>query len=558
MSLKSTAIMFISAACAAPIFADEAPTARKTDAQRPNILFIITDDHAVQAMGTCEKDSPIAYPHFNKLAKEGMVFDRSYCANSLCGPSRACILTGRHSHKNGYIFNEGRTPFDGSQPTYPKMLQQAGYQTAIFGKWHLESDPTGFDHWEIFPGQGAYYNPDFISRGQNGKRKVTREEGYATDLVTKKSIDWLEHRDKNKPFALVVGHKAPHRPWMPAERHLGKAKEAVSKLTPPASLEDNYANRPSFLRENEQTIARHMAVYSDLHIMKDIVPEDVRKKIVSPGYGWELGDVKRMNPAQRAAWEKYHKARTEELVELVKSGKIKTNKEMLEWRWRTYMEDYLGSILAVDDSIGELMDYLDKSGLSDNTLVIYCGDQGFYLGEHGLYDKRWIFEETFRMPLIMRWPGHIKPGVRSEAIVQNIDYAPTILATAGADTPENMKTFQGKSLVPLFATGESPDFKDRVIYYAFYENPGEHNAPRHDGLRTPRYTFARLWTSGEYMLFDNEKDPQQMVNVFRDPKYADIVKEIMVEYEKLRDQYEVPADSPGGKGTPIPKFTPSW
>ena len=533
-----------------------APLTAQTKAagnKKPNILFIITDDHAYQTLGTSKNDSPVSLPNFNKLGRQGMVFDRSYCANSLCGPSRACILTGRHSHMNGFVFN-GQRPLDGSQPTYPKMLQKAGYQTGLFGKWHLESDPTGFDTWEIFPGQGSYYNPDFISLKPNGKRQTKRFPGYATDGVTDKSIQWLENRDKDKPFLLVVGHKAPHRAWCPALRHLGKVN--TSKLTPPANFHDDYANRPEFLKKNQQTVARHMAIYSDLKVLKDQVPEDMRKSIVSPGYGWDLGELNRMTPEEKKTWTNYYAKRTKSLVDGMKSGKLKDPKAFAEWKWHAYMEDYLGCLLSVDDSIGRLMKYLDKEGLSKDTLVIYCGDQGFYMGEHGMYDKRWIFEESFRMPLIMKWPGHIKPGVRSAAMVQELDYAPTFCEVAGAATPENMNTFQGRSLAPLFKTGEHQDFRDRPLYYAFYENPGEHNAPRHDGLRTDRYTLSYLWTSDEWMLFDNEKDPAQMHNVINKPEYAETVKELKELYGKLRKDCQVPEGFPGATGKLAVK--PQW
>ena len=555
------------AACSASL-AFSAQT--KEEDQRPNILVIVTDDHSYQTLGTCEKDSPMPYPNFRKLADEGMVFDRSYCANSLCGPSRACIYTGRHSHMNGYLFNEHAAPFDGSQPTFPKMLQKAGYQTAIVGKWHLEaippnargdmskyeSNPTGFDYWEIFPGQGNYFNPDFITPGKDGKRVVKTEPGYATELVTQKSLKWLDQRDKTKPFMLVVGHKAPHRAWCPALRHLGKVN--TSKLTPPANFHDDYANRPEFLKKNQQTVARHMAIYSDLKVLKDQVPEEMRKSIVSPGYGWDLGELGRMTPEERKKWTDYYAKRTKSLVDGMKSGKLKDPKAFAEWKWHAYMEDYLGCLLSVDDSIGRLMKYLDKEGISKDTLVIYCGDQGFYMGEHGMYDKRWIFEESLRMPLIMKWPGKIPAGTRNNTMVQNIDYAPTIVSAAGADTPENMNTFQGISLLPTAFTNKKPDQWRDAIYYCFYENPGEHNAPRHDGIRTDRYTLSYIWTSDEWMLFDMQKDPMQMKNVINDPAYKTTAEQLKKRYQELRKTYKVPENCPGGKGTPIPKFDATW
>lgn len=333
-----TALML--AACSLP--ASAAQPQKQAPDQRPNILVIVTDDHSYQTLGTCDKDSPMPYPNFRKLADEGMVFDRSYCANSLCGPSRACIYTGRHSHMNGYLFNEHAAPFDGSQPTFPKMLQKAGYQTAIVGKWHLEaippgakgdtskyeSNPTGFDYWEIFPGQGNYFNPDFITPGKDGKRVVKTEPGYATELVTQKSLKWLDQRDKDKPFMLVVGHKAPHRCWCPSIQNLGRAKQYADSIDPPANLEDDFADRPEFLKMTEQTLLNHFNVWSDEHLIKDVVPEDIQKMLSCPEsktlhtqYDWEMPEWVRMDPQQKEAWYNYHKARTVQLVKDIKSGK---------------------------------------------------------------------------------------------------------------------------------------------------------------------------------------------------------------------------------------------
>ena len=362
---------------------------------------------------------------------------------------------------------------------------------------------------------------------------------------------------------LVVGHKAPHRCWCPSIQNLGRAKQYADSIDPPANLEDDFADRPEFLKMTEQTLLNHFNVWSDEHLIKDVVPEDIQKMLSCPEsktlhtqYDWEMPEWVRMDPQQKEAWYNYHKARTVQLVKDIKSGKIKTQRDILLRRWRHYMEDYLGTVLSVDESIGQIMDYLKQNGLDKNTLVLYCGDQGFYMGEHGLYDKRWIFEESFRMPLIMKWPGHIKPGVRSAAMVQELDYAPTFCEVAGAATPENMNTFQGRSLAPLFKTGEHQDFRDRPLYYAFYENPGEHNAPRHDGLRTDRYTLSYLWTSDEWMLFDNEKDPAQMHNVINKPEYAETVKELKELYGKLRKDCQVPEGFPGATGKLAVK--PQW
>ncbi len=584
----------------AAMFALGTALAAGSSPERPNILFIITDDHAVQALGSGDHDSPVPLPGLRRLANEGMVFDRAYCANSLCGPSRACMLTGRHSHRNGFLYNYGGPAFDGSQPTYPKMLQAAGYQTGIIGKWHLHSQPTGFDSWQVFPGQGDYWDTTFQTRGPKGGTKHHRERGYVTDLVTSKAITWMENRDKSKPFALVVGHKAPHRNWIAAPRHLEKVRAAVAKMTPPDTLADDWTNRPAFLGMNRQSVTWDLCNWNDNHLIESEIPFDVMKEIVPKGrlqqmvkngrfkgeipadfdmakhqpkfapktnYGFNLSGA---DAAIGSIYRKFYGERTKAFVEDFRAGKIKTIEDMARYRWRWYMEDYLGTVMSVDESISSLLDYLDSHGLSENTLVIYVGDQGFYLGEHGLYDKRWIFEQSFRMPLVMRWKGHIKPGTRSQAMVQNIDYAPTICDVAGVDSEENMKTFDGVSLTPLFATGDAPQFRDRPLYYAFYEQPGEHNAPRHDGIRTARYTFAHIWTptqaerkagtrlpENEWLLIDNEKDPQQMRNVATDPAYAQVMEQLKAIYSGERSRYRVPANCPGSEGK-VPAFYPSW
>lgn len=584
--LSSAAVAF----CASLAYASDA---------RPNILIIISDDHSVNALGSCEQDTLVPLKNIKRLAQEGMTFDRSYCANSISGPSRACILTGRHSHKNAFLSNEGGDALDGSQPTWPKMLQAVGYQTAYIGKWHLVSNPTGFDWWEILPAQGEYWNSGFITEGADGTAVTKKSKGYVSDIITDKVLTWLKGRDLDKPFALVVGHKAPHRNWIPATRHLKQIKSIVTKLTPPVTLMDDYKNRPEFLALNEQNIQSFFCNWNDAHLVRAEIPFDVMKEIASkkalkqmidsgmfegqipadfdlvkhePSFPAELTiNTNVLNvPAgdESAIYAEHYTQRTREFVEAMQSGKIKTVEDMTVQRWRWYMEDYLGTLLAMDESIGDILDHLDKEGVAENTLVIYAADQSFYLGEHGLYDKRWIFEESLRMPLIMRYPNKIAAGVRSQALVQNIDYAPTFCELSGADTVENVKTFDGRTLSPLFKTGAADSFVNRALYYCFYENPGEHNAPRHDGIRTDRYTFSRIWSlmpnedpkarkvENEWMLIDNEKDPQQMRNVVADPAYADTVKELRQRYDATRTQYAVPAHSPGSS-EPI-RFDASW
>lgn len=504
--------------------------------KQPNILLIISDDHAEQALGT-EGKSMAPFPSLNKLGKEGMVFDQSFCCNSICGPSRAAILTGRHSHKNGFFTNSWNK-LDQSQPNYAKMLQANGYQTGYIGKWHLVSDPAGFDYWRLLPNQGCYYNPIFY--GPDHKNYTV--PGYATDVITDMSLDWLKNRQKDQPFMLVVGHKAPHRAWAPAIRHLGKVD--VSKLTPPATLYDDYKDRPEALAKNEMSIAKHMSWGSDLKVQTEKIPDSINKIVAQKG---KLGELDRMTPEERSAWEKYYTHRTEDLIKgLQPGGKLTDPKALIEWKWRAYMEDYLSTLLAVDESVGKIMEYLDKENLSEDTLVIYCGDQSFYLGEHGWYDKRWVFEESLKMPLIMRWKGKIAPGVSSKALVQNIDYAPTFAAISGSDPASY--GYQGRNLTPVLfdKKGKAPKDWRKEVYYAYYEWPGEHNVPRHDAIRTDDgITLAWLPRTKEWMLYDLKKDPQQMKNLIDDPAYATLLPALKKRYQASRKQYDVPDDLPG-------------
>lgn len=517
----------------------------KPDGKKPNIILIISDDHAVQALGI--KDKSINYlPNLNKLAEEGMLFNKSYCCNSICGPSRAAIMTGRHSHKNGFVSHVWNK-FDGSQPTYPKMLQKAGYRTGYIGKWHLNSDPVGFDYWDILPGQGCYYSPDFY--GSNGKKRIN---GYATDIITDLALDWLKGRDKEKPFMLVVGHKAPHRPWMPAARHLNKVD--ISKMSPPKNFYDDYKDRPEVLAENEMTIARHFRWGGDVKILSEQVPDELQK-FISNTKGTLQREFDGMDDQDKKAWQQYREQRTKSLVEgLKEGGKLHDPKAMAEWKWRVYMQDYLAVLLAIDESVGKITQYVDNEGLDKDTIIIYCSDQGFFLGEHGMYDKRWAFEESAMMPLIMRWKGKIAPGKESEALVQNIDYAPTFADLAGADTSD--MGFQGRSLVPLFKTGASKDWRSS-LYYAYYEWPAEHNVARHDAIITDRYMLAYFPRTREWMMFDNKNDPAQMDNLAGKEEFKDVREQLKEEYKKLRLYYGVPDGLPGATREKIFPV-PSW
>jgi N-acetylglucosamine-6-sulfatase len=489
---------------------------------RPNILFVFSDDHALQAIGAYGSRINQT-PNLDRIAKEGALFQNSFCANSICGPSRACILTGKHSHINGFLHNGNR--FDGTQTTFPKLLQDVGYQTAMIGKWHLGTDPTGFDHWEVLPGQGSYYNPDFMQ--MDGSRK--RYTGYCTDIITENSLAWLkQQRDPKKPFVLMCQHKAPHRNWSPPARHFDLYKDV--DIAEPDTLFDDYAGRSALLQENEMSIARHMHWEHD---MKFHGPNEFPAHFEG-AHG--NAEYQRMNAEQQAAWDAAYQPENEAFLADMRAGKLSTD-DVIRWKYQRYIKDYLRCIAAVDDSVGELLGYLDESGLAENTIVIYSSDQGFYLGEHGWYDKRWMFEESLRMPFLIRWPGVITPGTESHAMIQNIDYAPTFLTLAGAEVPT---AIQGRSMVEMWRDGCRPSSSWRdAIYYAYYENAAVHNVPVHDGVRTDRYKLMYFPRTREWNLFDLQTDPQEMKSVHADPAYTEILTEMKKRYRELREQYDV-------------------
>jgi arylsulfatase A-like enzyme len=474
---------------------------------KPNIVFIFSDDHAYQAISAYgDSRKLLDTPNIDRIAKEGTRFDRCLVPNSICGPSRATVLTGKYSHANGF-YNNTNSRFDGSQVTFPKLLQKAGYQTAIVGKWHLVSDPTGFDYWQILPGQGRYYNPPMID---NGKR--VEHPGYVTDVITDLSLDWLGKRDKSKPFLLMCQHKAPHREWSPALRHLGHDNDR--KYAEPDTLFDDYAGRGK---------AEHS---QDMMIAKTMTALDV-KLTYPPG----------MTDEQKAEWDKYYKPRNEKF----QAAKL-TGQDLVRWRYNRYMHDYLGCIKAVDESVGRLLDYLDKEGLTDNTIVVYASDQGFYLGEHGWFDKRWIFEESLRTPCLVRWPGVTKPGSTNADIVSNLDFAPTFLEAAAVEVPKDV---QGRNLLPVLK-GQTPADWRKSFYYHYYEYPGPHSVHRHYGVVTDRYKLVRFYEPevNEWELFDLKSDPHEMTSVYGKPEYADIQKQLHAELDRLRSELKVPDPDP--------------
>ena len=493
------------------------------NAERPNILFLFSDDHAIKSIsaygGPLAEVAPT--PNIDRIARQGAVFTNSFCANSICGPSRATILTGKHSHKNGFMRN-GNT-FDPNQWTVAKSLQQGGYNTAVIGKWHLKTNPVGFDHWEIFPGQGSYYNPVFIQ--MDGSKQ--RFEGYATDLTTQKAIDWLDGRDRTKPFFLMCQHKAPHRTFSPAMRHLGSFDE--SEIPEPETLFDDYYNRHGSLAKNEMEIDRHFDWAYDAKVRKD---ERGDVKLPKPDrYG--TPEYNRMTPAQKKEWDAYFAPRNQRFLKEFAAGNM-SEQDIVRWKYRRYMRNYLSTVKAVDESVGRMLDYLDDNGLADNTVVIYSSDQGFFLGEHGWYDKRWMFEESFRMPFLIRWPNKVQAGSRPDQLIQNIDYAPTFLDIAGLPTPEEV---QGASLVSLFGK-QTPPWRDS-LYYAYYEL-GEHAVPQHFGVRTQNHKLIYFPKSDQWNLYDLEADPNEMRSVHDEQDYRAIRSALTDEFSRLRELYEAP------------------
>jgi arylsulfatase A-like enzyme len=446
-------------------------------ASRPNILYVMADDHAAHAI-SAYGSKVNRTPHLDRIGQEGMRFTRCLVTNSICTPSRAAILTGKYAHLNGVpVFNR----FDGRQPHLAKYLQAAGYHTGMIGKWHLGTDPTGFNYWNILPGQGRYHDPVFIEMGA-----VKKHAGYCTDRITDFALAFLEHRPKDKPFFLMCHHKAPHRPWQPDAKH---AKEWKNVQVPePETFDDDYATRSDAARE------------ATMRIDRDLTKTDVKQ---DPPEGLSPRELKR-------------------------------------WKYQRYMRDYLACVASVDDNVGRLLDYLDRTGLAKNTLVIYTSDQGFFLGDHNWFDKRFMYEETLRMPFLVRWPGHVKPGTVNDGMVLNVDFAPTLLAAAGQPAPSAM---QGRSFLPLLK-GERPADWRTSMYYRYYHYPMHHRVQPHYGVRTDRYKLIYFNKIKQWELFDLEKDPHEMKNVYDNPAYAQTVKTLKAEMYRLKkelkdeDQFE--------------------
>lgn len=486
---------------------------------RPNILFIMADDHGYQALSAYNHElSQLApTPNIDRIAQNGALFERAYVTNSICGPSRAVILTGLHSHMNGFRKNGER--FDGDQPTLPKMLGSAGYQTALVGKWHLHGHPQGFDYWNIIDDQGYYYNPDFIQQGD-----TVSLEGYASDLITRDALRWLkEERNDSTPFFMMVQHKAPHRNWMPAPRHLN-LYDSVTFPLPPDYFPD-FEDQPA-AEDQMQNIYRDMYEGYDLKM--------------STGYGkteiahnpWP-DNFDRMDAAQRQQWDEAYLEKNNAMHAANLSGK-----DLDRWKGQRYLRDYMATVAALDESVGQLLDYLEATGLDENTLVVYTSDQGFWLGENGWFDKRFMYEESFRTPLLMQYPGHISPGTREQALVQNLDFAPTFLDYAGI--PEVAIDMQGVSFRGLLDDSlEESEFRD-AIYYHYYAYPAWHMVKRHYGIRTNRYKLIHFYDDiDSWELYDLQQDPGEKENQADNPDYAGILGEMRRKLDSVQEAYRV-------------------
>lgn len=479
---------------------------------RPNIILIYPDDHSFQTIGAYGSVVNKT-PNIDRLAEGGMRFNKCLVTNSICGPCRAVIQTGKYSHKNGFYDNGANSRFDSSQQTFPKLLQKAGYQTAIIGKWHLKTKPEGYDYSEVLIGQGPYFNPVML---KNGKR--VKYIGYTSEIITDLTMKWMqEQRDPDRPFMLMFQHKAPHRKWDPTPKYY-KRFEGVT-FAEPETLFDDYSGN------------RRAALEQDMTIAETLTPRDLKL----------TGPDKSLTEQQKADWHEMYDSRIADhkrLLADIKTGK-KSEKDLVRWKYQCYMRDYLSCIASVDDSVGRLLDYLDEAGLTENTVIVYSADQGFYMGEHGWFDKRFMYKESFRTPLLVRWPGVVKQGTVNNDLVSNLDIAETFLDMAGVSIPADM---QGRSFVPILQ-GKKPSDWRTSFYYQYYEYPAVHMVKRHYGVYDGRYKLIHFYNDiDKWELYDTQVDPNELQNVYGDPKYTDVQKRLHVEILRQQKELEVPED----------------
>jgi len=523
--MKSQTIILIAFLLSLSLQAAHNRADKAQHSDRPNIVFIFADDHAFQALGAYQSylQDVVRTPELDKLADEGMLFKNCMVTNSICGPMRAVIQTGKYSHLNGFKTNNQK--FDGNQPTFPKMLQKAGYQTAIIGKWHLglHQAPQGYNYSEVLFRQGPYYNPrmlkDATGSGENAQRTEAQHTGYTTDIITDLSLEWLRSgRDKSKPFMLMCQHKAPHREWSPKPEIYENWKDV--QIPEPETLFEDYSEQVAPRARQKMTLAK-----------------DFKRGYDDKTQGWA---PKNLNAKQRAAYKAMF---AEENEAFEKALPDMTEAERVRWVHQRYLRIYLASIQSVDQNIGRILDELEKQGLAENTVVIYSSDQGFYLGEHGWYDKRWAYEESLKTPLIVRWPGQVETGSVNDDIVSPLEFAQTFLEIAGLDQPEGM---QGSSLVPVLS-GDTPDGWRDSHYYHYYSYPAAHMVNRHEAVCTKRYKLIRFYSTDHrkrpgvdtWELIDLKVDPLETKNFYDDPAYAKVQQKLHEELVRLRSKYEV-------------------
>ncbi|NME66809.1 sulfatase family protein [Flammeovirga aprica] len=515
---------------------------KKVTKKRPNIIFMMADDHTPQAISGYDGVLG-STPNIDKLMEEGMRFNHCYVTNAICGPSRAVALTGKLSHING-VTDNGKD-FDSTQLTYPKVLKANGYQTAVVGKWHLGSTPEGFDYYSVLPGQGHYYSPEFIEKEGN----VIYEGEYVTDVITRKAMEWIGQREEDKPFALIYQFKAPHRNWMPAERFLNLYEDTV--FPEPKTLFDNYEGRGTAAKEQEMRIGEHMWDAWDFKLAsrEELEAFGAKNKPSKKDYNAKQSDIagankrdqdlakfyavwNRMNDAQKDAWHKTYDKRLKEFKELKLEGKA-----LISWKYQNYIRDYLRTVNAVDENIGKMMKYLEEIGELDNTIIVYTSDQGFHLGENGYFDKRFMYESSYKMPLVIRYPKMIEKGSQTDALSMNLDFAPTILDLCGVNVPNEM---QGESLLPVLSNkGKIPTDWRTATYYHYYEYPSWHSVKRHYGIRTKDYKLIHFYNDvDEWELYDLKNDPNEMQNVAQNPEYSAILAELVTTLNNVQSQYQ--------------------